>query len=97
MALQLRYSLGILNNLLPFKAILDLFCPLRKHADGQIGELCVHLMTVTQKKHSSMNTEALNTSICLENAALKAYKPSYDFRQVRRSETLNNTIENRHD
>ena len=40
------------------------------HADGQSGELCAHLMTFTKKKGSSMNTEALNMSICLENAAL---------------------------
>jgi hypothetical protein len=35
------------------------------------GELCVHLMTFKQKKESSMHTEALNISICSENAALK--------------------------
>ena len=30
MALQLWYSLGLLNNILPFEAVLDLFCPLYK-------------------------------------------------------------------
>ena len=35
-ALQIRYSLGFLNNILPFKAILDLFYPFYKFRLSQI-------------------------------------------------------------